>query len=284
MKFWLPVVFEPVEQTMEIAKIAESVGYHGASAVDHVVIPTELREVHPSGEANRMAPEYVFPDPFVLLTAMAAATERLRFATTCYVASLRDPFSVAKTAGTLAAISDYRFALGVGVGWLTDEIRIMGRDPVRRGARVDEMLTIVRDYWDDGYCTFSGEFYDVPRSAMFPVPSERIPMWIGGMSDAALRRAARHDGWIGDGCDPAELPELLRRLTELRADAGNERADYEIFVAPMAPPSDELYESLTALGVTSTVALPYDIGTTTVEQKRAALESFARTYIDRFGS
>ena len=225
MEYWLPILLapdDPPQELAEVARIAEEVGFAGLALIDHVVVPEHRAHEHPSGEP-RISEQMGFLDPFTLAAYLAGVTTDLRFLSFSFVLPRRDPFSVAKQVGTAAMLSGYRVVLGAGVGWLEQEMALMGHDPRTRGRRADEMLEIIRDFWDDGYAEHSGAFYDVPRSGMFPVPRQRIPVYIGGMSDAALRRAARHDGWLADSYAFDELPGRIERLTHLRAEAG--RAD-----------------------------------------------------------
>ena len=106
-------------------------------------------------------------------------------------------------------------------------------------------MAIVRDFWDDGFAEHHGPHFDFPRSAMFPVPGGPIPIWIGGKSDAALRRAVRQDGWLGMNYPLDEVDQLLARLGQIRAEAGDHRSDFEVFVIPQAMPSADLYRRLT---------------------------------------
>jgi len=194
MKFWLTLNFEPPELLLEHARKAEELGFEGVVLPDHVVVKDGPRTPHPSNFPLRADHEFV--DPMVAYAAMAAVTTRLKFLTYVYVLPLRDPFMVAKLGSSVAVMSNDRFVLGTGVGWLKEEFEAVGQNFHNRGKRVDEMLTIIRDFWDDGYAEFHGEYYDFPRSGMFPVAKKPVPMWIGGHSLPAARRAAFFDGYM----------------------------------------------------------------------------------------
>jgi alkanesulfonate monooxygenase SsuD/methylene tetrahydromethanopterin reductase-like flavin-dependent oxidoreductase (luciferase family) len=185
--------------------------------------------------------------------------------------------------GTAAILSGDRVRLGVGVGWLLEEIALLGQDPTTRGRRVDEMLAVIGDYLDDGWCEFRGEHFDIARSAMFPLPERHVPIWIGGKSPAALRRAARHDGWMGMNYGMDEIPGLLEALAKARAAEGSDRRDdFEVMVIANAMPSLDLYRQLEDLGVTSTMGMPWDPGDPAfapMDAKRPALERFAEAFI-----
>lgn len=270
-------MFEPVDQLLEIARIAEGCGYHGVGLADHVAVPKVFESVHPSGQ-NPFTPASNFPDTFTTVAAMAAVTEQLHFMSYVYVLPMRDPFTVAKQVGTVAALSGNRVALGVGAGWLTEEIALLGVDPRTRGRRMDEMLEIMTDLWHDGWAEHHGEFFDFPEIGMFPVPTAPVPVWVGGRSDAALRRAVRHDGWLGMNYDLDEIERLLARLARLRADEGDDREAFEVFVIANEPPSAALHRRLEDRGVRSTMVMPWfpgDPAAASLDAKRVAMERMA---------
>jgi probable F420-dependent oxidoreductase len=267
LKYWVPVIFEPHDQLLDLARIAEACGYEGLALADHVAVPAEFASIHPSGE-NPFTATSPFPDPFVSMAAMAAVTTTLRFMSYVYVLPMRDPFSVAKQVGTAALLSGNRVVLGVGAGWLTEEIALLGPDPRTRGKRMDEMLDVIRDLWDDGFAEHHGEHFDFARVGMFPVPERQVPIWVGGKSDAALRRAVRMGGWLGMNYGLDEIQTLLARLDELGG------CD-EVFVIANALPSPDLYRQLEDWGVTSTLVMPWypgDPAVSSLDDKRAAME------------
>jgi probable F420-dependent oxidoreductase len=194
MKFWLSLMFEPPHSLATHARNAEAHGFEGVVLPDHVIVKEGPRTPHPNGYP--LQADEIFLDPLLAFSAMAAVTTRLKFLTFVFVVPLRDPFTLAKQAGSLAVLSDNRFILGTGTGWLKEEFETLGRDFHTRGRRMDETLSILRDLWDDGYAEFHGQHFDFPRSGMFPVPDQHIPIWIGGHSKAAARRAAKHDGYL----------------------------------------------------------------------------------------
>jgi probable F420-dependent oxidoreductase len=283
MEFWIPIIAEDQGQMLEIARAAEAIGFAGVALADHVAVPTAFASKHPSGETpfdHRTS----FPDPLTCIAAMAAVTTRLRFLTYVYVLPMRDPFSVAKQAGTVALLSGHRLRLGVGAGWLLEEIGLLGFDPGTRGRRMDEMIEVMRRFWRDGTAEFHGEFYDFGPTGMYPAPGP-LPVWIGGRSDAALRRAARNDGWVGMNYDRDEIPPLLRRLREERrrhVEATGASGPFETLVLANAEPSRELYRDLEAQGVTSTIALAWpfaDPAFAPLERKLAAMEAFGAVHL-----
>lgn len=283
MRHWLCVMHEDTSQLVEVARAAEEVGYHGIAVADHVAVPHDHASAHPGGEST-FTTTTPFPDPFTSIAAMAVATSRLRFLPYVLVLPMRDPFTVAKQAATLSILSGNRFALGVGAGWLREEIALLGHDPRTRGSRLDEMLSVMRAFWDDGVVEWHGRHFDFGPTSMYPQPEAHIPVWVGGRSDVALRRAARNDGWLGMNYAVEEIPGLLARLQEQRRRALDERGGdagpvaFETLVIPQAPPSRALYEDLEAWGVTSTVVVawpPGDPAFASLAGKRAAMEACA---------
>ena len=280
MDIWLAVMFEDNSQLLDIARTAEELGFAGIAVADHIAIPHGFTSVHPSG-ANPFHHTTNFPDPLTTIAAMATVTTRLRFMPYVYILPMRDPFSVAKQAGTVAMLSDYRFVLGVGAGWLREEILLLDHAPRRRGKRMDEMIEVIRGFWQGGITEFHGEFYDFGPTSMFPAPEKPIPIWVGGKSDAALRRAARNDGWVGMNYDLDEIDHLLPKLRAERArhlDAGGDAATaFETLVIPNAMPSRDVYRSLEDKGVTSTVCVGWAMGDpscASLSAKRASMEAF----------
>ncbi|HEX7095592.1 MAG TPA: TIGR03619 family F420-dependent LLM class oxidoreductase [Acidimicrobiales bacterium] len=285
MRYWLCVMFEDNSQLLDIARAAEEIGFHGIAVADHVAVPHGFRSVHPSGE-NPFVPTTNFPDPFTTIAAMAAVTTRLHFLPYVYVLPLRDPFTVAKQAGTVSMLSNGRFVLGVGAGWLREEFELLGQDSRTRGQRMDEMIAILRGFWDHGTTEFHGRHFDFGPTSMYPKPDHHVPICVGGKSDAAIRRAARNDGWLGMNYDLDEIQVLLAKLREERKRVLDERGDdgrpFETLVIPNAMPTPELHAELEAQGVTSTIAVVWpqgDAAFATLDAKRAAMEAFADKFM-----
>ena len=284
MEFWQSVIFCPVDECIEIARAAESMGYAGVAAADHVAYPIDQGSEHPQAAFENERP---YPDPMVLLSAMATATTSLRFTTYALVLPMRDPFTVAKSFATLSLLSGNRVALGVAAGWMAEEFALLGREYATRGARLDEDLAIIRALWEPGLTEFHGDRYDFRGVVFEPKPREKPPILVGGHSDAALRRAAAADGWLGLQYEPAELAELVGRLQRFREELGRDHLDHEIIVLhdrPREPMSHDLVHRLEDLGIDGLlqVPLPMTVGErSSLSEKLAAMEEFADEYIRR---
>ncbi len=287
MKFWQSLSFTEPEHLVPLAKISEEVGMHGAFASDHLFFPEKIASRYPytADGTPPFTPTTPWPDPFVTCAAMLTATTRLQISTAVYILPLRNPFEVAKSVGTLSILSGGRFALGAGLGWMREEFAACGQEFGNRGKRFDEMCEVLRTLWKGGMVEHHGVHYDFDRLQMSPAPSGPIPIFVGGASDAALRRAARvGDGWIGSGNAPGDMPAILERLRTLRKEHGRDRLLFEIIVALTCPPDLDLLRRLEDGGVTGVVSWPlaYTIGPgKPLEAKRAALEKYGDEVIAR---
>lgn len=258
MKYYISSAFLDTAEIVEIAKAADELGYDGMAIPDHVVNLETLATPYPytrDGQ-RRWQPFTDWPDPWVLAGSLAQATTRLRFVTTVYIPAMRDPYSAAKAIGTAAYLSGGRVELGVGVGWCEEEFTLMGQRFDRRGKRTDEMLELMRALWAPGWTEFDGEFYSTPKLEMTPTPPP-IPIYVGGLSDIALRRAAANDGWIGDLIKTDRAIEAASRIRELRAENGLSIDDFTI----LTPLTDAFtvadYQRAEAAGITGVLTMPW---------------------------
>lgn len=229
MQFAIPVALcDPTELTA-LAETADCHGYGRIAVSDHLVYPREFSRPYPYTRDGkpRFSEDTAWPDPWIAISAMAAVTRQLQFYTNVYVLPARNPVHVAKFLATLAVMSGNRVALGAGMGWMPEEFAASGQPFEQRGARADEMLAVMQALWRGGMVEHHGTFYDFPAMAMHPAPSQPVPVYIGGFSDAALRRAARHDGWISDVHTQAELQAHIARIEEYRRELGRDHLPFE---------------------------------------------------------
>ncbi|MFL6061918.1 MAG: TIGR03619 family F420-dependent LLM class oxidoreductase [Marmoricola sp.] len=279
MRFSVTVAFQPVEELLAIARTADACGYDAISIPDHVVDLETLETPYPYTPDGKRRWEHSadWPDPWVLAGAMAAVTTDIHFYTSVYVAALRSPYQVAKSVGTAAVLSGNRVALGVGVGWCREEFDLMGQDFSTRGKRTDEALDLLAELWSEGWSSRDGEFYPTPRLVMEPTPTARIPIYVGGLSEVGMRRAARHDGWIGDLYSTEEAGRHARRLAEIREEIGAE-GDFRFITALNDAFLPEQFAAAADVGVTDVWTMPwayYHGLECTLEQKLDGIERFA---------
>ncbi|MCC3331754.1 TIGR03619 family F420-dependent LLM class oxidoreductase [Nocardia abscessus] len=273
---------------LALAKAAEEAGYTSMAVADSVAYPKESDAKYPyTPDGNReFLEDKPFIEAFVLSAAMAAVTTTLRFTPFVLKLPIRPPVLVAKQAASVAALSGNRFGLGVGISPWPDDFEIMGVPFDKRGARMDECIDIVRGLSAGGYFEYHGQFYDIPPIKISPVPTEPVPILIGGHSKPALRRAAqRGDGWMHAGGDGADLDRLLAELDALRAEYGT-RKDFEVHVISLDGFTVDGVKRLEDKGVTDVIVgfrLPYttEQDTEPLETKIANLSRFADKVIAR---
>ncbi len=283
MRFSISTAFQPVDHLPVLARTADELGYHSMAMPDHVVDLEELETPYPytPDGARRWDFSAAWPDPWVLIGSLAAVTTRLRFFTSVYVPAIRSPFQVAKSVGTAAVLSGNRVSLGVGIGWCREEFALLGQDFSTRGKRTDEALDLMKALWQPGWTEFEGDHYTAPRLVMEPTPTEPIPILVGGLSEVAFRRAARHDGWIGDIYTTDDAIAHAGRLADVRREAGA-TGDFSVVTALSDAFLPEHFERAEAGGVTDCWTMPwayYHGLEATVEQKVDGLERFAQDVI-----
>ncbi len=260
MKFVVSLAFTDPLQLGPLCQAADRAGYAYASLSDHLVHPQTLETPYPYTEdgSPRWPPFTAWPDPWVTVGALAAQTERLQFYTSVYVLAMRDPYSVAKMVGTASVLSGGRVALGIGAGWMKDEFQLVEREFHNRGKRIDEMIPVLRKLWSGGWVEHHGEFYDFAPLEMSPVPPNEIPIYVGGVSKPALRRAATAaNGWISDLHDFAELEGLVAEVKAYRADSERAAEPFPIFASVTDMAGVDGYRRLEEIGVTHVVTFPW---------------------------
>ena len=205
-----------------LALAAEEAGYHSMVIPDSICYPRDASSVYPFNPdgSREFLEDKPFLEPFSLIPALGAVTSRIRVTTFVIKVPVRNPVLLAKQATSAAVLTGNRLVLGVGTSPWREDYDILGADWAGRGRRLDESIAILRGLAAGGYFEYHGESCTLPPVKIAPVPTEPIPVLIGGHSDAALRRAARlGDGWMHGGGDPADLPRLLARLAEFRRQA-----------------------------------------------------------------
>src|SRR5437773_3012038 len=229
---------EGQEAVARLARAIEQIGYDHIDMFDHVVMgfPIEGRAPGPYPAGMPIL------EALMTLSYIAAVTSRVTLGTEVLVLPQRQPTLVAKQVSTLDTLSGGRVRLGVGVGWQESEYDALGEDFHTRGARMDEAIRLLRTYWTDARVDFEGTSYHVTAMAMEPKPPQagRLPIWIGGNSEAAFRRVGRlGDGWlasrVSDEADAGRAIGAIRRHAE-EAGRDPDAIGLQSMVAP--PPRD----------------------------------------------
>ncbi len=282
MQFGVSLAFTEASDYVPLAIAAEANGFAAVTLPDHLVYPRTMSVPYPYTEDGvpRFDEDDPFPDPWLTAMAMAGATRSLWFYTSVYVLPARNPFHVAKMLSSAAQLSNNRMALGVGMGWMPEEFAAGGQAFAQRGRRADEMIEVMRKLWSGEWVEHHGEFYDFAPLKMRPAAPGHIPIYVGGFSTPAMRRAARHDGWIADLHSLAELERLIARVRDYRAEAGLAAKPFEIlsFSCSDAWGADG-FRAMRDMGVTVTSTMPgvfYGAGIkASLQQKIDAMKRFA---------
>ena len=238
-----------------LAQVAEEAGFDTIAVPDSIAYPKESSSTYPYNfdGTREFLENKPFIEPSVAIAAMAAVTSTIEFHTFVLKMPIRHPVIYAKEATSLAAISGNRFVLGVGASPWPDDYEIVQLPWAGRGRRFDECIEIVRGLAAGGYFDYHGEFYDFPAIKMEPVPTEPLPVLIGGHGDAQLRRAARlGDGWMGAGGLLDDLIPMIDRMNDLRKEHGRAGERFDIYATTPESFTADGIKQLEDLGVTHT--------------------------------
>lgn len=282
MRFALSVAMIPPSEYLPVARAAEAMGWDAISVPDSVFFPEKVSTPYPyvPGGERFWTAETPYVDPWVAIPAMAAVTSRIRLYTSVLKLPIRHPLLVAKTVGSAAALSGDRVGLGVGLSWIPEEFTWCHTDYATRGERADEAIQILRGLLAGGMFEWHGKHYDFDRLQMSPAPSKPVPIYVGGHSEPALRRAARlGDGWTAAMITRSETRRIIDRLRALRAEHGRDDLPFEIQVSSIDTFDADGYRRLEDDGVTEVITQPwmfYEGGPmATLQQKEDAIRRFA---------
>ena len=274
-----------------LAQAAEEAGYDGMVVPDSLCYPEVSDSTYPFSpdHTREFLEDKPFIEPFSLIPAMGVVTERLRFITFVVKLPMRHPLLVAKQATSVAVMTDNRFALGVGSSPWPEDYQLVDVPWEGRGKRMDEAMDIVQGLSAGGFFEYHGEVYDLPSIKISPTPTKPLPMLVGGHAKAALRRAARSDGWLHGGGDPEDLPGLLSQLDQLREEEGTIDRPFEVHVISLDAYSVDGVKRLEEKGVTDVIVgfrWPYAVGpdTEVLQTKLDNLRRFADQVIAKAAS
>jgi probable F420-dependent oxidoreductase len=211
----------------DYAQAVEELGYSHVAAYDHVLGANPER---PEGWKGPYTYQHAFQDPFLLFSYMSAVTTRLGFLTDIIILPQRQTVLVAKQAACLDVLSGGRLRLGVGIGWNPVEYVALGEMFNNRGKRSEEQVEVLRRLWTEPLVTYEGRWHTIPDAGLNPLPIQRpIPVWFGGSSDAALRRAARlGDGWLPQHRKAEDALPALDLLASYLKAAGRSPAEFGV--------------------------------------------------------
>jgi probable F420-dependent oxidoreductase len=206
-----------VEQMVGLAQLAESLNFESVWTFEHVMVPINYDSKYPYSANGKMGgePDANFVDPLIALSAIAASTKKIRLGTGVNIVSQANPLLLAKQAASLDFISNGRFMLGAGIGWLQEEFNAMNVPFERRGARFDDYMVALRKVWAGDVVEHQSDFINWSGFQSYPVPIQKpgVPIIIGGSKGKIFERIARHgDGWFAPTTDAATLAPMLENL------------------------------------------------------------------------
>jgi probable F420-dependent oxidoreductase len=216
-----------------VAQKAEAVGVESVWTFEHVIVPMDYESKYPYSKDGKMGlpPEANFLDPLIALTAIAGATSRIRLATGVNILPQTSPLYLAKQAATLDFVSDGRFSLGVGIGWLREEFEALNAPFEARGARFDDYVVAMKKVWSGEVVEHQSQFLSWSGFKSYPVPVQKphVPVIIGGSKGKAFERIAKHgDGWYAPTTSVDALAPLVEQLRKACEAVGRDPGTVEI--------------------------------------------------------
>ena len=290
MDYSLALPMLPAEHFIPLAQAAEEVGFRSIAVPESVFFPESVSADYPyTADGGRFwAPETPFLDPFVAIPAMAAVTERIKFFTNVLKLGIREPLLVAKTVSSAATLADGRVGLGVGLSWIPEEFEWLHMDKSTRGKRTDEAIEAIRLVMTGEMVEYHGKHVDFGRLIVRPVPTKPVPIYVGGLSEPGMRRAATlGDGWISVANTTDEVAGVVPRLNELRqelgtADSTPSGGPFEIKALCTDAFDEAGFARMAEIGVTEAMVCPWFYRPGDTESLEHQLESvtwFGDSYI-----
>lgn len=246
-----------------MAKTAEALGFDSIWYAEHPAVPVESESPFPATGGEIPWTYSHFTDPYIALARASAVTTTLKLATGITLMPQRNPLLLAKEIAALDYHSGGRFILGVGTGWLKEEVEIFGGNFRRRWTQTREALEAMQVMWTQDEAEYHGEFFDFPPVRVFPKPIQqpRPPVLIGGAAKNVFQRIVDHaDGWLPNRITPAGLVEARAELGRLAEAAGRDPASISITVYGQDP-KREVVEPLLEAGADRIVVRPQHMET-----------------------
>jgi probable F420-dependent oxidoreductase len=286
MKYSCSIAMGPIDELTDIAAAAEELGFDAIALPDSLFYMEKQSVDYPyTPDGSRMwNADTPWVDPLIAAAAMGAVTSTLRFYTNVLKLGSRNPLLLARQVGSVANMTNNRFALGIGIGWAPEEFEWCGVPYARRGARVDEMIEVIRLVLAGGMVEFHGEFYDFDKLQMSPAPAQEVPFYVGGHTDVALKRAARiGDGWTSAMMTRDQLAETIAKLNAYRTEYGRADRPFEFQAVCIDRFGVDGHRDLADAGVTDNIVIPWvfeGLGfDAPLQAKLDSMKRFAETYI-----
>jgi len=293
MKIGVSLLKVRPDEFAAVVPAAEEFGFESVWLGEHLVFTAEMSDsAYPgsiNAEGHRVTVPVRHPSPRMAvfdaagaLCYLAGMTKKIRLGTYVYLLGLRHPFVAARSFQTLDYFSGGRAEIGVGVGWLKGEFRSVGLPWSGRGRLLDEALEVCKRLWTEDLVEHHGEFFDFEPVAFEPKPVQKPwpPILVGGETDAALRRLARHgDGWIAMEHSPETYARVLPRMRQVLEQAGRDPASVTVTVVGSVASPDDLAR-WAELGVDRLIVTPWARDETPL----GGMERFATEIIEPAGA
>lgn len=276
MEFWVQAGHLHPHELTAIVSVVEELGFDGLALPDHLTVPADMSSYPYSADGKPpFAPEVPWNDVWVAFAALSMLTERLQFMSSVYILPLRHPLVVSRAVATASAFSGGRVRLGVGVGWLEEEYAAVEVSFRERGRLADEGITALRASWEPGPSTFRGEYYSFGPTVLEPRPPAPVPIFVGGTSASAIRRAVRlGDGYLAPSDSMAAITDLLARIRRESEELRTDRPPVPVHARLLDATTPEDYLALAEQGLAGTaVLLPPGA---TLREHTEVLETFAQ--------
>jgi probable F420-dependent oxidoreductase len=269
------------EQMVRMSQVAESVGVESVWTFEHVIVPLDYKSKYPYSPNGKMgaAPETNFIDPLIALAVVAAQTKKIRLGTGVNILSQTNPLLMAKQVASLDFVSNGRFMLGVGIGWLQEEFVAVGTPFEKRGARFDDYVVAMKKVWSGDVVEHDSEFLNWHGFKSYPIPVQRphVPVIIGGAKGKIYERIATvGDGWFAPAGDPAELSKSLGDLKTVCKRLGRNYSEIEITAMWQPQTGLDTIRKLRDIGVARVVTFAMAAGDPTDAIKRLGDEVIAK--------
>lgn len=287
MKFAFHPTMCPADQYEPLAIAAESVGFDTFTFPDSLGYPQEGTDCYPYNDdgSRGFLEDVPFIEPFVIIPYLAAICKKLRFTTSVYKLAVRQPVVVAKQLSSLAVMTGNRVGFGVGISPWAEDFLAAQIPWEKRGKRMNEMMEIVNGLMTGEFFGYEGEIFTIAPLKICPVPTQRVPLLVGGHSKPGLRRAGKMgDGWIAASANTEQLKSMIEQINEFRKHYQRDHLPFEVHATSADAFSLKGLETLAGIGVTEVVVAfrnPYDKtpDNQSVEEKIGMLKWYADTII-----
>jgi probable F420-dependent oxidoreductase len=237
MKFGCSLIVRGLHATQEniraVALNAEAWGFDSLWASDHIILPPLVTSVYPASPNGQLPDLWLerYFEPLAILNYVAGLTQRVQLGMSVLILPMRNPIEVAKEIAGADVLSQGRIIFGVGVGWFKEEFDVLNEPFHERGQRMDEYLEICKTLWTQEPATYNGQFYQFQDARFAPKPTQKPhpPIWIGGQSPAALRRAVRYgDGWHPFALPPEDFKPVIEQFRNAMHESGRALQEVEV--------------------------------------------------------